>query len=79
MTSFIVSIVAKVLDLLPNADNTTTLYTAIASSFTYFNGTIAKINVFFPVYTLFQVLGLIVVIEIIIFLVSMIFKLRSLI
>lgn len=74
MLDFIQSILIKVFSLLPDADPNSAVLVAVTSAFATITPTLAKIDLIFPVFTLFKILLSVLFVEITIFLFTLILK-----
>ena len=78
MFDFIETILIKVFSLLPDADPNSTVITAVNSAFATLTPTFAKLDLVFPIYTLFQILLLVLAMEMTLFLFTLVFKVATL-
>jgi hypothetical protein len=74
MLDFIQSILIKVIGLLPDADANSTVILAVNSAFATVTPTLARIDLIFPIFTLFKILLSALFVEITIFLFTLILK-----
>lgn len=77
MFDFIQSILIKVISLLPDADANSTVILAVNSAFVTITPTLAKIDLIFPIFTLFKILLSVLFVEIAIFLFTLILKIAE--
>ena len=74
MLEFIETILVKVFSLLPDADPNNSVISSVNGAFATITPTIAKINLIFPVYTLFKILLMVLFVELSIFLITLVLK-----
>ena len=74
MFDLIESILVKIFSLLPDADPNNSVIASVNSAFATITPTIAKINLIFPVYTLFKILLMVLFVEMTIFLITLVLK-----
>lgn len=74
MLDFIQTILIKVFSLLPDADPNSTVIVAVNNAFATITPTLWKIDLIFPVFTLFKVLLSVLLVELTIFLFTLILK-----
>lgn len=74
MLDFIQTILVKVFSLLPNANPNDPVLTAVNSAFATVTPTFAKIDLIFPIFTLFEILLLVLFIELTLFIITLILK-----
>lgn len=79
MLDTIETIMIKVFDLLPNANTDSSVLIAVNNAFATITPTIAKIDLIFPVVTLFKILLAVFIIEMTLLIITLIMKLVSLI
>lgn len=77
MFDFIQSILIKVISLLPDADANNAVILAVNSAFVTITPTLAKIDLIFPIFTLFKVLLSVLFVEITIFLFTLVLKIAE--
>lgn len=77
MLDFIQTILIKVFSLLPDADPNSSVIAAVNSAFATITPTIAKIDLIFPVYSLFKILLLVLFVELTVFLFTLILKIAE--
>lgn len=77
MFNFIETILIKVFSLLPDADPSSTVITAVTSAFATLTPTFAKLDLVFPIYTLFQILLIVLAMEMTLFLFMLVFKVAT--
>ncbi len=75
MLDFIQSILIKILSLLPDANPDNSVITAVSNAFATFAPTFSKIDLIFPIFTLFKVLLLVLFVEMTLFLITLVLKL----
>jgi len=74
MFDLIETILVKIFSLLPDADPNNAVITSVNNAFAVITPTIAKINLIFPVYTLFKILLMVLFVEMTIFLITLVIK-----
>jgi len=74
MFDFIETILVKVFSLLPDANPDNSVITAVNNAFSITNPTFAKINLIFPIHTLFKVLLMVLFVEMTLFLITLVLK-----
>ena len=74
MLDFIQTILVKVFSLLPNANPNDSVLIAVNSAFATVTPTFAKIDLIFPIFTLFEILLLVLFIELKLFIITLILK-----
>lgn len=77
MLDIIETILVKVFSLLPDADPNNTVIASVNSAFNTVTPTFAKLNLIFPVYTLFKILLMVLFVELSIFLITLVLKMVS--
>jgi hypothetical protein len=77
MFNFIETILIKVFSLLPDADPSSMVITAVTSAFATLTPTFAKLDLVFPIYTLFQILLIVLAMEMTLFLFTLVFKVAT--
>lgn len=77
MLDFLETILVKVFSLLPNADPNNSVIASVNSAFNTVTPTIGKLNLIFPVYTLFKILLMVLFVELSIFLITLVLKMIS--
>jgi len=77
MFDLIETILVKVFSLLPNADPNNAVIASVNGAFATITPTIAKLNLIFPVYTLFKILLMVLFVELTIFLITLVLKVIS--
>jgi hypothetical protein len=74
MFNFIETILVKVFSLLPNANADNAVLTAVNNAFATMTPTFAKIDLIFPIFSLFKILLLVLFIEMTLFLITLVLK-----
>lgn len=74
MFDLIETILVKIFSLLPNANSDNSVIASVNSAFAVITPTIGKINLIFPVYTLFKILLMVLFVEMTIFLITLVIK-----
>lgn len=77
MFTFIETILIKVFSLLPDADPNSAVITAVSSAFATITPTFAKLDLIFPIYTLFKILLMVLLMEMTLFLFMLVFKVAT--
>lgn len=78
MLDFIQTILVKILSLLPDADPNNTVLLAVNSAFATITPTFSKLDLIFPVFTLFRILLSVLFVELTIFLFTLVLKIAEL-
>ncbi|MFW0837519.1 MAG: hypothetical protein ACKKL5_00790 [Candidatus Komeilibacteria bacterium] len=73
------TILIKIFNLLPEANTDSSILTAVNNAFAVITPTIAKIDLIFPVVTLFKILLAVFIIEMTLLIITLIMKLATLI
>jgi len=74
MLNFIETILVKIFSLLPDADPNNVVIATVNNAFTQVHPTFYKLNLIFPITTLFTILMLVIFIELTLLLIKMIMK-----
>lgn len=74
MFDLIETLLVKVFSLLPDADPNDTVLVSVNNAFATITPTFAKIDLIFPIYSLFKILLLVLFIEMTLFLVTLVIK-----
>lgn len=74
MLNFIETILITIFSLLPDADPNNNVITMVNNAFTQVHPTFYKLNLIFPITTLFAILMLVIFVELTLLLVKMIMK-----
>jgi len=74
MFDLIETILVKIFSLLPDADPNNAVIASVNNAFAVITPTIGKINLIFPVYTLFKILLMVLFVEMTIFLITLVIK-----
>lgn len=74
MLNFIETILVKIFSLLPEADPNNTVITTVNAAFTEVHPTFYKLNLIFPISTLFAILLLVIFVELSLLLIKMVMK-----
>lgn len=77
MLDFIQSILIKVFSLLPDANPNDSVVAAVNSAIATITPTFARIDLIFPIYSLFKILLLVLFVELTIFLFTLILKVAT--
>ncbi|MFH1292200.1 MAG: hypothetical protein ABIH87_03310 [bacterium] len=74
MLSLIETILVKIFSLLPEADPNNSVITAVNNAFATMTPTLAKIDLIFPLFSLFKILLLVLFVEMTLFLITLVLK-----
>ncbi len=74
MMDFIETILVKIFSLLPDADPNNSVVTTVTTAFTDVHPTFYKLNLIFPISTLFAILLLVIFVELSLLLIKMVMK-----
>lgn len=74
MLDFIEKLLVAVFSLLPDADPSNSVITAVNNAFATMNPTFAKIDLIFPIFALFKILLLVLFVEMTLFLITLVLK-----
>lgn len=74
MLDLIQSILVKIFSFLPDASLNDPVITAVNSAFSVMTPTFAKIDLIFPIYSLFKILLLVLFVEMTLFLITLVLK-----
>lgn len=78
MFDFIETILVKVFSLLPDANPNNTVITAVNNAFATVTPTLAKIDLVFPLFTLFKILLIVLFVEMTLFLLTLVLRVVTL-
>lgn len=78
MLNFVENILITIFSILPDADTNNSVITSVNGAFTTVSGLLYKINLIFPIYSLFKILLIVLFIEMTIFLISIVFNVAKL-
>lgn len=77
MPDFIQTILIKILSLLPDASPDNSVIAAVSSAFATITPTFSKLDLIFPIFTLFKIMLLVLFVEMTLFLITLVLKLVS--
>lgn len=77
MLDFLETILIKIFSLLPDADPNNSVILTVNNAFITFTPTFAKIDLVFPIFTLFKILILVLFIEMALFLFTLVLKVAT--
>lgn len=77
MLDFIETILIKIFGLLPDADPSNSVITAVNNAFGVINPTFAKVDLIFPIFVLFKILLLVLFVEMTLFLFTLVMKVAT--
>jgi len=77
MLDLIETILIKLFGLLPEADPSNAVITAVNNAFALMNPTFAKIDLIFPIFVLFKILLLVLFVEMTLFLFTLVMKVAT--
>lgn len=77
MFNFIETILVKVFSLLPDASPDNSVIVAVNNAFATVSPTFAKIDLIFPIFTLFKILLLVLFVEMTLFLITLVMKVAT--